>query len=99
MGDAQRVPRAVHPPHILMAGTWHRRDTSAGRPTGLEQHIMSGWIQGLHKRAGGRRGQGLVEYALILTLVVAVVFSAFQAVGQEPPPPMQNVAETLGNQD
>ncbi len=44
-----------------------------------------------------RRGQGVVEYALLLILVVAVVVTALASIGDSNPGgnPMQSVAQTL----
>jgi len=42
-----------------------------------------------------RRGQGLVEYALILALAALVVFGALSAVGPKPAGTMNTVAGSL----
>jgi pilus assembly protein Flp/PilA len=44
-----------------------------------------------------KKGQSLVEYALILALVAIVVIVALTALGGETQNAMQNVANTLGN--
>jgi pilus assembly protein Flp/PilA len=44
-----------------------------------------------------KKGQSLVEYALILALVAIVVITALTALGGHTESAMQNVADTLGN--
>ena len=44
-----------------------------------------------------RKGQSLVEYALILALVAIVVITALTALGGHTENAMQNVADTLSN--
>ena len=44
-----------------------------------------------------RKGQSLVEYALILALVAIVVITALTALGGHTENAMSNVANTLGN--
>jgi pilus assembly protein Flp/PilA len=44
-----------------------------------------------------KKGQSLVEYALILALVAIVVIVALTALGGQTQNAMQNVANTLGN--
>lgn len=43
-----------------------------------------------------RKGQGLVEYGLILMLVVIVIMAAM-AIGESIPGPIENATEALGN--
>lgn len=44
-----------------------------------------------------KKGQSLVEYALILALVAIVVITALTALGGHTEDAMQDVANTLGN--
>jgi len=44
-----------------------------------------------------RKGQSLVEYALILALVAIVVIAALSTLGQEASNKMSEVANTLGS--
>jgi Flp pilus assembly pilin Flp len=46
-----------------------------------------------------RRGQGIVEYALILVLVVTVLVTALSTIGHHNPGgnPMQDVANVMGD--
>jgi len=44
-----------------------------------------------------KKGQSLVEYALILALVAIVVITALTALGGHTENAMSNVANTLGN--
>ena len=45
----------------------------------------------------GRRGQSLVEYALILALVAIVVVAALTALGGQSRNAMNNVATSIGS--
>ncbi len=46
---------------------------------------------------GSRKGQSLVEYALILALVAIVVITALTALGGHTENAMSNVGNVLGN--
>lgn len=48
------------------------------------------------KRLREKKGQSLVEYALILALVAIVVITALTALGGEASNTMNNVADTIG---
>ena len=54
--------------------------------------LLKAWIA-----LQSRSGQGLVEYALILILAVAVLISLFTRLGMDPPETIGNVANTLGD--
>ncbi len=44
-----------------------------------------------------RKGQGLVEYALILALVLVVIFMALSLLGQRTTTQLQNVSNMVAN--
>ncbi|HXM55089.1 MAG TPA: Flp family type IVb pilin [Candidatus Dormibacteraeota bacterium] len=46
-------------------------------------------------RIGGRRGQGLIEYALILVLVAVVLVAVLTLLGRQMLAAFQNVSNTL----
>jgi pilus assembly protein Flp/PilA len=54
-------------------------------------------MAGLWKLLRPKKGQSLVEYALILALVAIVVIVALTALGSHTSNVMSNVSNTLGN--
>jgi len=58
---------------------------------------MRRFINKLWLVMAGRKGQSLVEYALILALVAIVVIAALTALGGQASNTMTNVANTIGN--
>jgi pilus assembly protein Flp/PilA len=53
----------------------------------------AGWIRAAHGRDDDERGQGMVEYALILVLIAIVVIVVLQVVGQQ----VNNVFSNVNN--
>lgn len=54
------------------------------------------WLVAVWQKLREKRGQSLVEYALILALVAIVVITALTALGGEASNTMNNVADTIG---
>jgi Flp pilus assembly pilin Flp len=58
---------------------------------------MRTFLRIVGRALASRRGQSIVEYALILALVVIAVVAALTSLGAEAPVPLQNVSNTLAN--
>lgn len=58
----------------------------------MNRFLVKAWVA-LHCR----KGQSLVEYALILALVAIVVIAALTALGGEASNKMETVSDTLSN--
>jgi pilus assembly protein Flp/PilA len=54
---------------------------------------LAGWTRAAHGRDDDERGQGMVEYALILVLIAMVVIVVLQVVGQQ----VNNVFSNVNN--
>jgi pilus assembly protein Flp/PilA len=55
----------------------------------------TGWLHAVRRREDDERGQGMVEYALILVLITIVVIVILQVVGQQTHNVFSNVANGL----
>lgn len=56
------------------------------------------WLKEKWEALKEKKGQSLVEYALILALVAIVVITALTALGGEASNTMQNVSDTIGQE-
>ena len=53
--------------------------------------------KGIFQKLRDKRGQGLVEYALIVALIAVVAIVALRTIGTEADRNLDNVATELGN--
>jgi len=80
-------------------GPVSRRDLHRYAPrTGEEMNVPISRLRCVRRSRGG---QGLVEYALILVLVVSVLVTALSTIGRRNPGgnPMETVAQTFDDTD
>jgi pilus assembly protein Flp/PilA len=57
--------------------------------------ILRGWLRAALRRDDGERGQGMVEYALILVLIAIVVIVILHVLGQQTRNVFSNVSNGL----
>ena len=56
----------------------------------------TGWLHAVRRREDDERGQGMVEYALILVLIAVVVIVVLTTVGKKVENVFSNISSGLG---
>jgi len=67
------------------------------KPLSRRKQAVKRFMQRVWEAVRSKKGQSLVEYALILALVAIVVIVALTALGQHTSNAMSNVSNTLAN--
>jgi pilus assembly protein Flp/PilA len=108
--DGAPRPDPRHAVLRLDASLSHARDTPSVAQSRLRKKLgrmditpavatvarwAAGWVQPADGRDDDERGQGLVEYALILVLIAIVVIVILQVVGQQTNNVFSNVSNGL----